>query len=552
MDGIYKIDDRRNLFIEKLGFPEIEYNELAQDANYHEYVIRLFKYHRPVKKLIIPVHLGNAGIKFRGLKLALHIRLTVEIGEGRFIPIIFVSDDDFEENMFSAKNNNLNLNYLLLTEGCVLVEENETQIKKLVEITEAINPLKFKSDVLDRLKILPSEEIGKHSLANQWGAFRLDEMAHTEALKDKELLKNKQKELYFKYIRSFNDDYSNFNKSNSPTVLTPKIINSTNKKILLIDDEVSKGWSDVLSKIFVGADFQFIPESKSFTQFKTDAEHKIQQENWDLVLLDLRLNPVVEDKSEFIAKGVIEDYSGTQLLQLIKDKNRGTQVIIFTASNKAWNMKALLKLGADGYFIKESPESGFSNDFSRENIDNFIKTAKECLEKRYLQDIFTQKEIIDGLLQSRKGVSTDCDDYSLEELKTQIDISYNLLYPANTVPEFAYAFFSLYKVLEAIGKQKVTDNDITPATNHIWDVSNGILILNSNTRSKSVFQRIVYIYKYIQAQNDNTFFEKLYWAKEWRNDVGHSLSNIDIAEMEKFKNGYLNLLEIIEKIVPVL
>jgi DNA-binding NarL/FixJ family response regulator len=32
---------------------------------------------------------------------------------------------------------------------------------------------------------------------------------------------------------------------------------------------------------------------------------------------------------------------------------------MFTASNKAWNMKALLDAGADGYYIKESPENIF-------------------------------------------------------------------------------------------------------------------------------------------------------------------------------------------------
>lgn len=214
-------------------------------------------------------------------------------------------------------------------------------------------------------------------------------------------------------------------------------------------------------------------------------------------------------------------------------------------------MKALLNLGADGYFIKESPELGFSNDFSRENIDNFLSTAKNCLDKYYLQDIFRQKASIETQLQTKKGFSTDYDDF-LDELQTQIEISYNLLYPAITVPEFAYAFFSLYKVLEAIGKQKVENSLITASKNHVWNVTTRNLEQNQNTGSKGVFQKIAYIHKHMQGQNDNTFFEKLYWVKEWRNDVGHSLTNTDSAEIEKFRNGYLDLLEIIVSFLPVI
>ena len=43
-----------------------------------------------------------------------------------------------------------------------------------------------------------------------------------------------------------------------------------------------------------------------------------------------------------------------------------------------------------------------------------------------------------------KIFSADYDDF-LDKLQTQIEISYNLLYPAVTVPEFAYAFFHSVK-----------------------------------------------------------------------------------------------------------
>lgn len=58
------------------------------------------------------------------------------------------------------------------------------------------------------------------------------------------------------------------------------------------------------------------------------------------------------------------EFSGMKILKAIKAANQGIQVIMFTASNKAWNMKALLDAGADGYYIKESPEFAFPNSYS--------------------------------------------------------------------------------------------------------------------------------------------------------------------------------------------
>lgn len=51
------------------------------------------------------------------------------------------------------------------------------------------------------------------------------------------------------------------------------------------------------------------------------------------------------------------EYSGAKILDEIKSDNFGTQVIMYTASNKSWNMRELIGKGADGFYIKESPNS---------------------------------------------------------------------------------------------------------------------------------------------------------------------------------------------------
>ena len=456
MAKTFMIDDGKNTrLVSELGLPTIPYSEKVQDFEFHDYIIKIFDNY-DVGKLIVPVSLGNGGGQFRGLKLAMHLRLTREIGAKRLIPIVLVSDYDFDEIMMRAKNDYLNLNYLLLTEGVKLVESNATIIKRIVDTIAPILPNKFVSDVLGRLKIIPTEIIGKHSLANQWGAFRLDEILQTEAfIHNKELL-NRQKELYFKYIRSLNDDLNGLSGTIHSPISTLDSAKNLGKKILFIDDEADKGWAGVLAKVFDKADFQFISKNE-FSTFYSEAENKIVTEDWDLILLDLRLNPIEEEKPAFIAKGDVESYSGTKLLKTIKVQNRGTQVIIFTASNKAWNMKALLDLGADGYFIKESPDTGFSYQFSKENTENLIKTVELCLNKGYLSTIYSRKKTIEAYLYSKLCSFDDSYDDFLMELNTQINISYDLLYSAKSSINFVYAYLSLYKFLELIG------NTIVPA-----------------------------------------------------------------------------------------
>ncbi len=558
MDNIFLVTDNRNEFVNSLSFNKIEFTtDILSDSDYHTFVTAIFKL-KDIDKLIIPVNLANGGMSFRGLRLGMHIRLTQEIGAKRLIPILFISDQKLHSLMVLAKNNDLNLNYLLTTEGCKLVEENEDEINDYIEdnVPKPIQPQRFKTQVLNRLKILPGDAIGKHSLANQWGAFRLDDVAQTQALVNNKNLKEKQQELYFKYIRSFNDDYDNLLNVNSPLkTYSPKTIASQNKTILLIDDEANKGWSDVLSKIFVGADFQFIEDHNDFKQFINEAETKILNEEWDLILLDLRLNRMKEEKSDFVATGKIQDYSGAELLKKIKAKNRGTQVIIFTASNKAWNMKVLLDLGADGYFIKESPELGFSNDFSEKNLENFMSDVDVCFKKDYLKDVYTRKSIIEQLLQSKKGQNTDYDDF-LEELKNQINISFDLLYNARIDINFVYAYLSLYKFLESIGNYKVSDALITNTSNYKWNVVNNQI--EPNTGIKGVFQRIAYIHKDSLFLNDNVFLKMLYWIVKRRNAIIHPpnvpLTALVQNEINKINSekGYLELLEVIESVLPVL
>ena len=73
-----------------------------------------------------------------------------------------------------------------------------------------------------------------------------------------------------------------------------------------------------------------------------------------------------------------------QLLEKLKKFNPSIPIIIFTASNKVWNLQKLTELGADGYFVKEAPENAEIPDFSKHNFKSFEKTVREAYKKGQL------------------------------------------------------------------------------------------------------------------------------------------------------------------------
>lgn len=85
-----------------------------------------------------------------------------------------------------------------------------------------------------------------------------------------------------------------------------------------------------------------------------------------------------------------EEFSGMKILKAIKEQNKGNQVIMFTASNKAWNMKALLDAGADGYYIKESPEYVFPASYSDSNARELYDSIVSCFCNGYLRNVYSK------------------------------------------------------------------------------------------------------------------------------------------------------------------
>lgn len=248
-----------------------------------------------------------------------------------------------------------------------LISIFETPTRQDIELSFA--------DQIEPKLIITDRSTSGHDVANHFGAYRLAEMLGKEGLIET------PKNLFFRYLISKTEKVDS-----SVVKRIPKNFEKLN--VLVIDDQIENGWLSVLNEIFKKG---IVPKK----EWKKDIEEDIQSGKFDLILLDYRLKDNSGlDLLRRIKGGVERDENGKVIL-VRKGLNPVLPVIMFTASNKAWNMDDLYEAGADGYYVKEHPDTAGDADFSIKNYDNFIKTVEKCIKKGALLKHFWQalKEI---------------------------------------------------------------------------------------------------------------------------------------------------------------
>lgn len=143
--------------------------------------------------------------------------------------------------------------------------------------------------------------------------------------------------------------------------------------VLLIDDLADQGWKEILHTIL---------DSKStHLQVETtvsDAIKTLSSNTFDLIFLDLRFGEQDHFHSD------ITKFGGYKILMHMKSSfnspNFATPIILLTATNKIWNVEAMLQHGADSYYIKEHPEIAFDLEFSRKNYLNLKESIPRLLD----------------------------------------------------------------------------------------------------------------------------------------------------------------------------
>lgn len=163
---------------------------------------------------------------------------------------------------------------------------------------------------------------------------------------------------------------------------------ASRKKILLIDDQ-DDIWAPVISNL-IGQNNRLTVWGKADIA-RAEGEIRLHGmrpaewagnivDNFDLVLLDMRL-------FEEQVSNPGNELSGLAVLKQIMDLNRGQRVIMFTSSNKVWNIRRSLELGAADIFIKESPQYPMTEDARATALQELIDNIQEALGQDWLKDV---------------------------------------------------------------------------------------------------------------------------------------------------------------------
>lgn len=239
------------------------------------------------------------------------------------------------------------------------------------------------SDIRKHLAAAFNMEVFRHSFANKWGISRLkitqsiinsnqDDLGNI--IDNKEILIAK-----FIYVSDkFKDVIDTSLLANIRLNIKRYHSYICNQKVLYIDDQAMNGWSDTLRKALnLTKDyfnvFNFFPEDINFlVKLVLDRIRDFQP---DCVLLDLRLRP----DDEFLKFG--EQYTGAIVAEKIKNKYVSLPVIMFTASNKAENLRVALRKGCETLWTKEGIDEYKGINYSLQNNHRLVKSVYNSCRK---------------------------------------------------------------------------------------------------------------------------------------------------------------------------
>ena len=491
--------------------------------------------------IVLPYNLTDNQVEYTSLRVVAHIRLTREWG-GLEIPILFLGAERLEDvliysdygdilssyNIYKSSETSLDCikNLLLKING-----DNHQISHNVADITSS-SQYDYFLKCLTRIQP-PANYSSNHSIANAWGAKALSKILPSSMV---DLVSNKlsiilnEDSLYYKYriALSSNEKYE-YHNLEAP-------IDIGDKKVLIIDDEADKGWSVVLEAL-LKATFKpviFNKKAAEYNHLPQNIRDGIKKGVYDLVFLDLRMKGE-EEENIYNPR----HFSGMKILKEIK-KNKGVQVIMLTASNKAWNLKALLQAGADGYYIKESPEYGFSKRFSEANSKELCNTINRCIERNYLKDIYTSIGDIEEKFKRNQKAKKEKDYQEfLNGIKNQIKLAFeleNLTDPTEDVEEeqrkFAFAYIALYQVIEIINKKLVVqdangrwrlgDKNGQYATGMQKDLSCHYSLAGKDSSWKyPEWMKIMSLFHDYWKQQDDKFIKTIYNLIDKRNSFLH-------------------------------
>ena len=391
--------------------------------------------------IFIPLCFGNSLSDYNGLRLAAHIRCTKAINQLSNIYIYgFVGYKDLLEHPCFN---------ILKTKNVFLIDYNKKAIQEADKNT--ISSLKEDELTKEIQKLVLAAPKDNHTSANEWAIYRWVTTIGT-GVRDEGIdiiNRNIQQNLYFKYLQTIYPVVRN-------ELRAVRIEKDDEKspKILYIDDEAEKGWDEIFATLLCdksNLDYECLDDIKKLSKEEIieTSINEIKEKDIDIVILDFRLH-----NTDFSKEIPIEEVTSMEILKQIKEYNKGIQVLIFSATNKIWNLQALERLGADGFIIKEAPENSINPNFTEETIANFKRIMERSIHMTFL------KKAYNAVRKIKNEVETISNDNDLEKLKLkseieiQLDIAFECLRKAenkeNDYSYFNLSYISLYKIIEHI------------------------------------------------------------------------------------------------------
>lgn len=441
-----------------------------RDARIKE-VVELIKKERFTSEVVYMFPQNEWGDIF---KTILGVRLALPfIGSNALNPIAIIRNSESKNDlMHNIYNKIKQYAEILLTPGIEVYDSieaiNDSNKPKELSIEEYCN------DFLPHIKVSSGE--GSHSIANEWAAYnigRLINKNNSEIPETKDLLY-----LCYLLVNGMNkEQLESLVRPSAESVCKTEIrqlkVNGK-REILLIDDQDDK-WENVIRNLVTNngsknnitldvwgnnlLDIKFDEDTNTkVVSVKIRDKEDYREEiihNYDVLLLDMRLAGKKEQHQD------TEKLSGIQVLKHILDEkeggNPGQRVIIFTSSNKAWNIKRCLEIGAQSIFIKESPMYPLQENERIENINSLIDDIQKGFESSWLKDVCSySKEICNSLC---KKVNVF---YISIANQVKIATEFFLKADKDDNEKMRLAFISLENVFELMSQKWVSHKEYNP------------------------------------------------------------------------------------------
>jgi hypothetical protein len=406
---------------------------------------------------VIKLALSDNYMEFTGLRLGLHIRLTYQFPKIQKLPIVFLGEEKIEDlfRLFEYPE-------FLISQGVYFSTEDVSEIQTIADklangkLQCCLSLNKF----IGRINIKSlDEKISNHSISNEWSIYQWSKILSVNNDVINSVIGKVKKSLYFKYLAT----NVNLVDTEVADLTKLKLRNDAGANILLVDDDADKGWYELLcvllSDINGMENFNYLGEElkhHSKNEIVEIVVGNILENNIDIVILDFRIHSTDYEVLD------IEEVTGVRILRAIKKLNPGIQIIIFSATEKVWNLQLMQRLGISAFVLKDSPRNSSANPAIK-SILQLLSAMDNCLEKLFLKDFYIKYfRLRDELIPRKSKKVANClpSDFVDEVLKW-FELSCSILLNDMSISNRTASFLFLFSVLENLSNRLIdVDNPI--------------------------------------------------------------------------------------------